>query len=324
VSAPKVSVVVATHDRIELLPRVVRALEHEPGAADLELVVVDDASSDGTWEMLETIARESPLPVRPMRMPHNVGPAAARNAGWRAASAPLIAFTDDDCIPQPGWVAAIVAGLDQADLVQGVTLPDPAQADKRGPFSRWMEMRTEEGFYPTCNMGYRREVLEVIGGFDEGFRHPYGEDTDLAWRAKEVGFSSALAADAVVFHEMWPSNYMAYARDARRREGMVMAMSRHPGLRRRLGKGVFLWRRHPPAIAQLGALVFLAGDPRSPRRWTAALAAGAWYAWICRREHPKPRSKAGWAAVVPLSLAADVYEIGVLAAASVRYRTLLL
>ena len=103
-------------------------------------------------------------------MPSQSGPAAARNAGWHAALGQLVAFTDDDCVPQPEWLATLAAALQVADIAQGCTLPDPAQEHLLGPFARTMDVRSETGYYQTCNVGYRRSVLEAVGGFDDDLR----------------------------------------------------------------------------------------------------------------------------------------------------------
>jgi GT2 family glycosyltransferase len=151
-----------------------------------------------------------------------------------------------------------------------------------------------------------------------------GEDTDLAWRARHLGASTAFVADAVVWHDVWPSDYVAHLRDMRRREGAVLAFSKHPDLRRQLDSGVFLLASHPPALVATASLALLAARPRSPGRWIAAAGAGLWYAWVCRKHRPNPRHRRQWAVIVPLALVADLYEFAVMARASIRYRTLLL
>src|SRR5204862_5945534 len=99
-----------------------------------ELIIVDDGASDDTWQTLQRLASSAPLTLLPLRHPANRGPAAARNLGWRSAKGPIVAFTDDDCVPQPGWLAALVAGMAEADIVQGRTVLDEVQARTRGPF----------------------------------------------------------------------------------------------------------------------------------------------------------------------------------------------
>lgn len=308
---------VPTRDGAARMPRLLAALRGQDITTLFEVVVVDDGSTPPL--RLDT----ADLPIRCLRHETSRGPAAARNTGWRASKAPLVAFTDDDCAPQPGWLRSLAAGLEDADVVQGRTEPDPEQDGQLGPFSHLIGVTSETGFYETCNIGYRRELLARLGGFDEGFRYPFGEDTDLAWRAKAAGARTAFAADAVVLHDVTPSDFGAHLRRLRRREGLVMAIERHPELRAATGLGLFLRPTHLPALTAAGAGVAFVTKP-SVRTLMGAAAAGAWYARTCRWNTFKPPQKRDWAKVVPLRFVADLWEIAVLARASVRYGAVLL
>lgn len=317
------SVVVATHNRRDRVHRLLDCLAAQVGAPAFEVVVVDDGSSDDTSPSLAARTGD-PFELIAVRLEPNRGPAAARNAGWRAARASLVYFTDDDCVPEADWLAALTAAVAEVDVAQGRTVPDDAQADRYGPFSRTMVVPYEEGFYETCNIVYRRSLLEQLGGFDETFRFPYGEDTDLAWRAREIGARTTFAADAVVKHDVWPSDFRAHLRDMRRREGLVLAFKKHPQLRGYLGRGLFFRQIHPPTVTTCSALLWLAIRPRSGVRWTAAAGAALWYAWVCHLVRHKPPRRWQWTTVVPLAFIADTYEVAVMARASFKYRTLLL
>src|SRR5690242_17185941 len=86
-----------------------------------EVIVVDDASTDGTGEVLEQVAERAPYELRSLGGTGS-GPAAARNRGWREASAPLVAFTDDDCVVTPVWLEELVEASDgEETVVQGRT-----------------------------------------------------------------------------------------------------------------------------------------------------------------------------------------------------------
>lgn len=325
-SEPAVSIVVPTYRRGSLLARLVAALESQRDAPPFEVIVVDDASPDGSGETLEKLAADASIPVRPIRLRTNGGPARARNTGWWAATAPIVAFTDDDCVPQPGWVAALVAPFGSgADLVQGRTAPHPGQLDRRGPFSRTIDVDHEAGFYETCNMAYRRELLERLGGFDEQFRYPHGEDTDLAWRALDAGARPAFAHDAVVWHDVTPSRFVDRLRDARRKEGTVLAVRRHPALRDRFEQRWFYRPSHVPALVSLAGALVAARNPRSPLHLAVGAALQVPYAnYRYRGYEPINCRRRELPAYIPAFLVADLLDIAVLARASVRYRTLLL
>ena len=318
-----ISVVVATHNRAPLLAPLMAGLEAQQTSQPFEVVLVDDASDDRTWDELGRLEASSSFPVQRLRLDQNSGAATARNVGWRAARAPMIAFTDDDCVPTAGWIDALVGGLIDHDLVQGPTLPNPTQTERFGPFARTIVVVAENGYYETCNMGYRRKALEAAGGFDEGFRWPYGEDCDLAWRVKAAGGTSTFVQEALVHHEVWPSDYRAYLRDKVRREGIARALKKHPDMRAR--RGIFQNGAHPTAVAAAAAGITLALT-RRPSTFAAAGLFGALYAWNCRNYNrgPGPGRRAGWIYLVPMHLVADLYEVAVLARASARHRTLVL
>jgi glycosyltransferase involved in cell wall biosynthesis len=325
VTEPTVSVVVATHRRASLLPRLVAAIEAQDLPAPFELVIVDDASPDETPAVVERLAAGASVPVRSLRLERNAGPATARNLGWREARAPVVAFTDDDCLPQPGWLSALVAALDGADVVQGRTRANPEQLANTGPFSRTLDVSWEEGFYQTCNIAYRRPLLERLGGFDEAFRAPAGEDTDLAWRALELGATTRFADDAIVWHDVRPSSFVAHVRDLPRWSAVVQATKKHPGLRRRFAWG-FVWKRsHPPAVAALLGLA-VAGAPGGRRSARLVLGAVLGLPYLRHRAvvaplEGGPRRRL---AAIPLALVADLAEVGILARASARHRTIVL
>lgn len=313
-----VSVVIPTRNRAPRLQHLVAALEAQRDIDTFEVIVVDDASDDGTWSELERLRACSPLVIRTIRLDENVGAAAARNRGWRAAEGRVIAFTDDDCAPTPTWLAGLVGGLDGADIAQGPTLPNPADADKLGPFAHTIVVTDTSGNFETCNVAYRRSALENVGGFDESFRYPSGEDVDLGWRVRDAGGVATFVHSALVYHDVTAWGVMGDLREKRRREGLVLAMSKHPGLRAQFGW--FIRRSHGAALLATTAGALAAARPRRASL-AGAGAAALWYAWTCRSWHHRPVRRVYWVAVVPTCYVIDLYEIAVVARAAIRYRT---
>jgi GT2 family glycosyltransferase len=322
------AVVVPTHNRSARLSLLLDGLAAQDDAGSIEVIVVDDASTDDTPTMLARRRAELPYELVALRQEHNQGPAAARNRGWRAARAPIVCFTDDDCTPAPDWLSRLVPEFGTADVVQGRTLANPDQLANTGPFSRTLEVEVESPFYETCNIAYRRSLLESLGGFDEDFRHPFGEDTDLGWRAREAGATTAFVPDAVVYHDVWPSEFGASVKELRRKAGIVRALSKHPALRREVGWGTFYHPSHGLALAVAAAGLSVLSRPASRPRWATFAALAARYAWYCRWNLRTPKNgrfgKWGWVGVVPANYVLDLGEFAVLARASARYRTLLL
>src|SRR4051794_20264371 len=102
----KVAVIVPARDAAGLLPTALDALAAQTVAA--EVIVVDNGSRDGTAD----VAEAHPVVTRVVRRARGEGPGAARNSGAAATDAPLLAFTDADCAPSPGWLAAGLAALE--------------------------------------------------------------------------------------------------------------------------------------------------------------------------------------------------------------------
>src|SRR6266511_1286305 len=180
-SCPEVTIVVPTYRRPHRLSRLVEALEAETLPPErFEVVIVDNASPDDTFARLTALAAASPLRLRNLTESKR-GPAPARNAGWRTSMAPVVAFVDDDCVPEPGWLAGGLAAVNRDDrigVVQGCTRkPDGAPL---GDWTLWRQVTGPSPFFEACNIFYRRAALEQAGGFDEAIGN-YGEDTALGW-----------------------------------------------------------------------------------------------------------------------------------------------
>lgn len=257
-SSPGVSVVVCTRDRVRRLEALIASLREQSLArSSFELVVVDDGSQDGTSEMLAAERAKADLRLRTVPG-RRMGIADARNLGWRAARAPVVAFTDDDCEATPDWLREGLRACRRwpGCIVQGRTLPMPDEVERHGLFSRTQEVDAVGPFFQTCNMFYPRRLLDRLGGFRGEFRRA-GEDTDLAWRAIEAGAPARFAAQAVVHHAVEDLGPAGHLRLTLRWSDAVANVARHPELRRQvLSYGVFWKRSHALLVqAAVGALL---------------------------------------------------------------------
>lgn len=198
------SVVVPVYNGAETIAACVRSLLLQDYPSELrEIFVVENGSTDGTAEIV------TQLPVHLIRSTLR-GPAPARNMGWRASTAEIIAFTDADCLPERGWLRSLAAAyVDEA--VAGVGGPIVAYAHaSRSVVEQFAETHSPLNSYAegsrmylpdlyTANASYRRSALERVGGFDQ--RLVTGDDVDLAWRVQlHTGCRLLWAPDAVVQH----------------------------------------------------------------------------------------------------------------------------
>jgi GT2 family glycosyltransferase len=303
-----IAVVVASYGRANLLAQLVGGLEAQDLKQPFEVVLVDDCSPDGTSAVLAQLAESARFPLKVLRTDRNRGPAFARNLGWRASSSPLLAFTDDDCIPEPGWLSGLVAALERVDVVQGRTLPNPLQAERVGAFSRSLHITAPTSFFETANMGYRRRVVEDVGGFDESFPLAAGEDTDLGHRAIAAGASFVFASDAVVHHEVHASSFVSAVAKTKSWQGLVKVVVRYPELRRFFDGRRFVWhRRHQLALVALLGLTLSAGRPRLGVRRGALALIVPYVNWRLRRE-PLCPGRAERIARLPQALVLDLAE----------------
>src|SRR5437763_5153384 len=209
---PDITVVVCSHNGAATLGGTLRRLRAEVEAqAGAEIVVVDDGSTDATPEIA---AAEG---VRVERLVPNGGLAAARNAGVSVAHGAIVAFTDDDCEPEPGWIAALREAFraPEVEAVGGRVAPGPGEnlvlryiassnpltplparllVSNRLDYRLGLYLKEVLGedsepvggseLYSVvgANMAFRRELIFDLGGFDEAFRFG-GEEEDLCRRA---------------------------------------------------------------------------------------------------------------------------------------------
>jgi glycosyltransferase involved in cell wall biosynthesis len=313
-TAPAVSVVVATHNRAERLQTLLDALAAQTlGAERFEVVVVDDGSRDDTPAVLLRAEAREDVRVRVLTQPQAGGPAAARNRGWRAAQAPVIAFTDDDCRPTASWLQTLLtaATVREDQVVQGRTEPDPLESAALGPFAKTLSIDGVTPHFETCNIAYPRAILERIGGFDEGYPAPAGEDSDLGWRATEAGATATYASDALVYHGVFPLGPMKTLRGALIAQHDVRSYKRNPQLRRQnLIGGIFYKRSH---ALLLEAVLGLWLSRRAP-------AAGLFALPYISNVASRTRANHGAAKNVPFFVLWDFVELAATARGAVRHR----
>lgn len=263
-----VSVVIPTYRRPQLLARCLAAVCRQTLAPDRYEVLVADDGPDTTVERVVAHFRDTAgatavhyLPIR-----RTQGPAAARNAAWRQARAPLIAFTDDDTVPDSDWLevgcAALIAVPHASAAAGCIDVPLPLyptdyERDASG---------LAHAEFATANCFVRRTALDAIDGFDERFTRAWREDADLMFRLRAEAGPIIHAPHARVLHPVRPAQWGVSVTQQSKVMFDVLLYQKSPQLYRRH------IRRHPPwlyyaAVFALLALIISAATQRWP--WAA-------------------------------------------------------
>lgn len=284
---PEVSVIIPTHDRLDILPEVLAALERQDDAPAYEVLVVDDGSQQATRELLAAWRPSHPHAV--LTQPP-AGPAVARNAGVAAARGRWVAFLGDDTVPQPGWLAAHrEAHRRRGDgrlAVIGYTGWHPRMRrtafldyiNEHGLQFGYALIENREtvpfNFFYTSNLSLPRDLL-VEEPFDEGFPYPAWEDIECSYRLQRGGMRLVYEPSARVDH-FHPTDLERFAsRQEKAGYSAVVFYQRHP----ELGPFLGLAAKGPPPLPPAGphrrreflahALQFL--PVKLPRLWRETL-----------------------------------------------------
>lgn len=315
-TTPDVSVVFATHDRARRLERQLKALREQKLARDrYEVIVVDDGSGPETRAVLDREQERGELALSVIRRDKPGGPAAARNEGWRAARAPLIAFTDDDCQAPPEWLEA---GLEAArahpgSFVQGPTEPIPDEYHDYGPFSHTMLVTACGPGFETCNIFYPRDLLERLGGFDAtSYSGPGGEDTDMGWKAiEELGVDPVWEPRALMHHAVTKLGPVGKLRMAARWHESMLPFRRYRSLRKHRYAGIFWNETHLWLFQAALALVL-------PKR--------LWWlrTWLATPYVVRLTNRRSGPLLSPYLVLHDMVEVVAVVRGAIRYRVLVL
>jgi GT2 family glycosyltransferase len=289
-------------------------------AGKFEIIGADYAAAINARRQIESLCT-SPIPIRYVPVTGAHGPAAARNAGWRVARGEIIAFTDDDCLPDSGWLASGVAAFDEEGVIAatGQTIvplpPSPSDYERNTA-----GLETSE--FITANCFCRRGVLAAIGGFDEQFTTAWREDSDLHFRLLGTGGRIVHVTSAVVVHPVRQAVWGVSLREQRKAMFDALLYRKHPRL--------FRERIHPrwPARYYLLAACLIASCILAGMGyvWPAAAFLAIWLAltleFALRRLKFTRRDAAHVAEMLFTSLAIPILSIYWRLYGAMRFRTL--
>jgi GT2 family glycosyltransferase len=321
---PEVTVVVATHDRPLRLRWLLNALEEQTLPRDrFEVVVADDSGDPRTTELVRSHPLAKDETLRQAELPEGAqGVGASRNAGWRLARAPLVAFTDDDCRPPPEWLerALDAARRRPGAVVQGATVPDPDELhmERAAPHAHTQRVYPPTPWAQGCNIVYPRELLDRLGGFYEDPAWG-GEDTDLALRARRAGAPYEAAPEVVTYHAVEPQSLAGRLRRISRWQSLAHTVKANPELRDDLPMWIFWKRTH----VWLGPAIVGAVMARRGPAWAALTL--PWLVHTLPQQYGTgPRGRLRALSELPSRTAIDLLEVAAMVRGSVRFRTFLL
>jgi histidinol-phosphate phosphatase family protein len=300
VIGPAYDVVVPTAGR-ESLGALLPALAAGDGPLPGRVILVDDRGDRSapliTPRHLGALSARVTVVAGPGR-----GPAAARNAGWRAARAEWVAFLDDDVIPPPGWrveLARDLAALGEDGGASQGRVRVPLARHRRPTDWERNVAGLREARWATADMAYRREALAAVGGFDERFPRAYREDADLALRVTAAGWRIE-CGERSVLHPVRPAGRaVSLDKQAGNADDVLMRALHGRDWRERAGVPRGRRPRHlataAAGLVALGAGARLARHPHGASRAVAAGAGAAWLAGTAEltwaRIAPGPRTR---------------------------------
>ena len=176
-------------------------LQQDFPARDFEIVIVSDGYDGSTFEVAGRFNVKMQPAVRYYNLTQKSGPAAARNRGWQQALGELIVFTDDDCVPDSGWLSAIWNKYKETGLSEAAFSGRTIVPISTPPTDYELNIANlEKAEFITANCAVTKKALLKVGGLDERFKMAWREDSDLQFKLIEKGVNIFKVETAIVTH----------------------------------------------------------------------------------------------------------------------------
>lgn len=246
-----ISVVIPTYRRPRLLVNCLEALSRQTLSEPFEVIVVSDGPDPLTEETVKQwLAERLEINVTFLAAPQKKGPAAARNIGWRAAKSPLIAFTDDDCVPAPNWLEVLCRahqGQPHGAVAGRIRVPTSAHPTD----FEWNTAQLEVAEFVTANCCCTKKALLATGGFDERFQMAWREDSDLHFKLIKLGIPIGRVAQAEVLHPVRQVPWGISLREQKKAQYNALLYKKYPTLYRQRIRSRPLWQYYFMALLSI-------------------------------------------------------------------------
>lgn len=225
--------------------------------AEYEVIVVSDGHDASSYNAVGRFNTRHTPHVKYFNLPKKGGPAAARNRGWQQAIGELIAFTDDDCIPDSNWLASlwnhyIASGLSEMAISGRTIVPIPKiPTDYERNISN-----LQKAEFITANCACTRKALMKVGGLDERFTMAWREDSDLQFKLILKGVKILQAEDAIVTHPVRKAKWGISIREEKKSVFNALLFKKYPKLYKEKIQRSRPWLYY---FAMLCFLIFIAG-----------------------------------------------------------------
>jgi glycosyltransferase involved in cell wall biosynthesis len=271
-TAIRVSVVIPTYCRPHLLRNCLQCLVDQSFEKNFyEVIVVGDGYDDETKDVVNSFKQFHPA-IYYQHLPEKRGPSAARNFGWQRAWGKLIAFTDDDCLPEKTWLASLYKtyqGEREIAYAGKVKVPHSSQPtdDPRNTSN------LESTEFVTANCSCTKLALEKVEGFDERFSMAWCEDSDLEFKLLEQCIPVVKVEEAVVIHPVTEAHWGVGIKEQRKGIFNALLFKKFPHLYRKKIQDGPPWNHYMITVAVLCVVAFLFLE----LKWLAMVFAIFWF-----------------------------------------------
>ena len=195
------SIIIPVYKRTEWIKSCLNRVLVQESHKSFEIIIIDDGSPNcHDFELIVSGIKQRENCLLQYHKKEHAGPAAARNYGVQVSSGAILCFLDDDSMPHEGWLEEITRPINESCLV-GIVNGKTLSLEQGKGVSRMLEEYVyPEKCWASCNIAYRREAFESVGGFDEYFKEPSWEDNDLGLRVLSKGYEHVYNEKAIVSH----------------------------------------------------------------------------------------------------------------------------